>query len=135
LTVGVAERTEQVLEWLGFQSEVVQSDTELSMNLIVRDVFVARIIEGCNAISIIILFIAFVVGFAGKAKTTILFIISGSILIYTANILRIAAITIGLYKLPDYQHLLHDFLFPTLIYGLIFLLWIIWIKFFYINKK
>jgi exosortase family protein XrtF len=131
----VAERTEKLLDAVGFSSEVEQSETELSMNLHVRNVFVARIIEGCNSVSVIILFIAFVIGFPSRFRTTFLFLIVGSILIYTANIVRIAAISIALYKFPDYQYVLHDLLFPTLIYGLIFLLWIIWIRFFYRKQR
>lgn len=98
--------------------------------------FTARIIEGCNAISVIILFIAFIVAFSGKLKLTLLYILSGSILIYILNVFRIIFLTVLVYYFPNQEHLLHGVLFPLVIYGIVFLLWIIWVNKFsgYVSK-
>jgi hypothetical protein len=45
-----------------------ENKEETFIKLIYNHKYVARIIEGCNAISIIILFISFVVSFSGKLK-------------------------------------------------------------------
>jgi hypothetical protein len=52
-----------------------ENKEETFIKLIYNHKYVARIIEGCNAISIIILFISFVVSFSGK-KPTLLFILA-----------------------------------------------------------
>jgi exosortase family protein XrtF len=98
--------------------------------------YLARIIEGCNAISVIILFIAFIVAFSGKLKVTLLYIFVGSVLIYIFNIFRIIFLTILVYHFPHQEHLLHGVLFPLIIYGIVFLLWIIWVNKFsgYVSK-
>jgi exosortase family protein XrtF len=48
-------------------------------------------------------------------------------LIFILNIFRIALLTKGLYKYPEYGTFLHDILFPLVIYGVVFVLWIIWV--------
>ena len=90
--------------------------------------YVSRIIEGCNALSVIILFISFVIAFSGKLKNTIYFIISGSIIIHVLNITRIALLMVAFYNFPEANFILHDILFPLVIYGAVFILWIIWVN-------
>ncbi|MDP3311733.1 exosortase family protein XrtF [Lutibacter sp.] len=128
ITSNVAKQTNYLLKNLGYNISYEQHANELSVNLMINNHVIARVIEGCNAISIIILFIAFIISFANKFKPTFFFIIIGSSFIYIFNIFRIAIITIALYKYPEYEKFLHEILFPTLIYGATFLLWIIWVK-------
>ncbi len=98
--------------------------------------YISRIIEGCNALSVIILFIAFVIAFSGKLKHTILYIIGGSLIIHILNITRIALLMIAFYNFPEANTLLHDILFPLVIYGTVFILWVIWVnKFSFYAKK
>ncbi|WP_316635246.1 exosortase family protein XrtF [uncultured Flavobacterium sp.] len=88
----------------------------------------ARIIEGCNAISVTILFVSFVVAFSGKFKPTFLFILLGIFLIYICNVARIAFLVVLVYNFPGYAHFLHGVFFPLVIYGMVFVLWVIWIN-------
>jgi exosortase family protein XrtF len=135
LTKSVANQTKQVVKFLGYTSEIEQHTKEVSVKLFVNDKFVARVIEGCNAISIIILFIAFIVAFSSTFKATSIYILVGSVLIYGINIFRIALISIAIYEFPQYESILHDYLFPGIIYGTTFLLWFIWIRKFSKLKK
>lgn len=100
----------------------------LQYQIIYNGKYLARIIEGCNAISVIILFIAFIVAFSGKLKLTLLYILGGSLLIYVLNIFRIIFLTVLVYHFPNQEHLLHGVLFPLVIYGIVFLLWVIWVN-------
>lgn len=109
-------------------ARIMPHETEPSMKLYVKGQFVARIIEGCNSISLIILFVSFIVAFAQKLSKTLLFVFVGSVLIYTVNIARIVFLAWALYTFPEYQHLLHGVVFPGLIYGMIFLLWMLWVR-------
>lgn len=124
----VALQTKDVLNTMGYKAEVVKHSLEPSMKLLVRNNYLARIIEGCNAISVIILFISFVIAFSGKLKTTILFLLSGSVIIYVVNVFRIALLAIGIYHYPEYTDLLHSVVFPAIIYGMVFLLWMLWVN-------
>lgn len=135
VTKNVAFQTEWLLNKLGFIAEISQSDTELSMNLSMSKKPIARVVEGCNSINVIILFIAFIVAFSAKFKTTVLYILLGSLIIYTINILRIVVIAIAIYKFPQYESVLHEILFPLIIYGVMFMLWFIWIQKFSVHKN
>jgi exosortase family protein XrtF len=112
-----------------FENAVVEPHAaEPSMKLLVNGKFVARIIEGCNSISIIILFTSFVIAFAQKFKKTLLFLLAGAVLIYTVNILRIVFLAYALYHYPEYEKILHSVVFPGIIYGMVFLLWMLWVR-------
>lgn len=130
LTREVAVHVEKVANLLGYHASVEQHTDELSMKLSINGKYVSRIIEGCNSISIIILFLAFIIAFSGPVKSTILFGIFGSVLIYLVNILRIIGLSVMYYRFPEYQKVLHDLVFPAVIYGLVFVLWITWVTFY-----
>ncbi len=128
ITKTVANQAQFVLSSFGYDAEIEQHPEEISLRLLMNDQFIARINEGCNAMSIIILFISFIIAFANKFKATALYILFGSLIIYSSNIFRIAFIVIALYKYPKYQNILHDYIFPGIIYGITFLLWFIWVR-------
>ncbi|MEL0457307.1 exosortase family protein XrtF [Flavobacteriaceae bacterium SZ-1-7] len=132
----VAKQSEALLDSFGYNAEVLPHPDEPSMKVIVNGQYLARVIEGCNAVSIIILFLSFIVAFSGKFKTTFFYILSGSVLIYSVNLLRIVLLTIGLYHYPKYEDVLHTVIFPAIIYGMVFLLWIFWVnRFSKLNKS
>ncbi|HSD14675.1 MAG TPA: exosortase family protein XrtF [Flavobacterium sp.] len=127
-TRSVAVQSETVLQFLGKEAKVEQNVFEPCMNLIYKGKFVARIVEGCNALSVMILFAAFVFAFSGKWIKTILYILAGCLIIHILNVLRIVLLTMALYNMPEYEHLMHGVIFPLFIYAVVFVLWILWIQ-------
>ena len=124
----VAEQSSVLISGLGYKAEVIPHASLTSMQLFINQQYLAEIIEGCNAVGVIILFIAFVIAFAQKWKKTLLFIFGGTVILYGMNLLRIAILAIALYKFPEYQEFLHAIVFPGLIYGTIILLWMYWVR-------
>lgn len=124
----VSLQSEDLLNAFGYNTKVLPHPDEPSMKLILNGEFIGRIIEGCNSISVIILFLSFIVAFSGKLKTTFFYILSGSVLIYIVNLLRIVVLAIGLHLYPKYGEVLHTVIFPGIIYGMVFLLWIFWVN-------
>lgn len=135
LTNLVANQSEKLIDIFGYDTVIQPHPNEASMKLIVNGKFVARVVEGCNSISIIILFISFIIAFADKFKPTFIYILSGSVLIYSVNLLRIAILSIGLYNYPWRKDILHTVIFPMIIYGMVFLLWMLWVNRFSKKKK
>lgn len=135
ITKNVAQSTEWLLNAIGTKAHTEQHPRELSVKLFIEDQYVARVIEGCNSMSIIILFIAFIIAFKGTWKKTILFAFLGSISIYIVNIIRIALLSSGMLYFKQYEMILHDLLFPAIIYGYVFLLWVFWVNRFSNLKK
>lgn len=124
----VARQSRAVISSLGYEAGITPALDFPSMDLTVNGYFVARIIEGCNAVSIIILFISFMLAFFGKLKNTLLYLFAGVVIIYVMNIVRIAVLSVGIYELPQYAHFLHEVIFPLIIYGTVFVLWVLWIR-------
>ena len=135
LTHIVSLQTADILNVLGYKASVSQNPQEPSMYLILNNNYVARIVEGCNAVSVIILFLSFIVAFSEKFKTTFLYIITGSVLIYVVNLLRIVLLSIWMYHYPDQSEIMHGVVFPAIIYGMVFLLWVFWVNRFSNIKK
>lgn len=124
----VAKQSSVLIEWLGYSSKIEPHANDPSMKLYVNNEFLVRIVEGCNAASIIILFISFIISFAEKLKKTVLFLLFGGMVIYIVNIIRIAILTVMYYEYPQYQETLHNVVFPAIIYGMVFILWMIWVR-------
>ncbi len=123
----VARQSQQVLIEFDYPTRLEPHPDEPSLKLIIRDKYLARMVEGCNSISIIILFASFVIAFADHFKRTLLFLLGGSILIYVANLFRIVILSAGLYHYPWRREFLHEVFFPLIIYGMVFLLWMLWV--------
>lgn len=103
-------------------------ESQSSVKIILENTYISRVVEGCNALSVMILFVSFVVAFLGKWKQTIMFILLGVITIHILNVLRIAFLSIALLHYPEQESLLHEVVFPLVIYGVVFGLWVIWVN-------
>lgn len=126
-TALVTNQTVKAIQFFGYECEAKPHEAEASFKMFVNQKYIARVVEGCNAISVIILFIAFVFAFKGKFWKMLFFILGGTLLIHVLNIFRIALICIALLHYPQHQHLLHGVLFPLFIYGVVFVLWVVWV--------
>lgn len=124
----VGRNVQQVMQLFKCDIKIEKSLLYPYLEVWYNNKFTIRIVEGCNAISVIILFVSFVIAFSGKFKTTLLFIVTGSVLIYFLNIIRIAILAVLIFRFPEYTHILHGVLFPLIIYGLVFILWVFWVN-------
>lgn len=128
ITGMVGNHVDFVLQLVNPDSKVVPDFNKPQASIFYNGKITALLVEGCNVVSVLILFVSFVAAFSGKWKTTLLFIMGGSFLVYVLNIIRIALLTILLYHFPDYRVVVHDIIFPLFIYGVVFLLWIFWVN-------
>jgi len=124
----VAEHSKNLAVFFNYDVEIYPNTEEPAMNFYYNEKMMARIIEGCNGLSVIILFVSFVIAFSGKKRTTLLYVIGGSLLIYILNIVRIAFLCVFMFYFPEQEHFLHGVLFPLFIYGVVFILWVIWVN-------
>ncbi|CAN5392902.1 exosortase family protein XrtF [soil metagenome] len=126
----VSVQSEAVIEFFGYPAFITPHENEASMKLFINDYFFVRVVEGCNSISVIILFISFILSFFAGLRITLFYIFAGSVIVYVMNIVRIAILTIGIYEYPQHAELLHSIVFPLIIYGTVFILWLIWVRIF-----
>lgn len=127
ITRMVAGQAKSAVLFTGNDASIAPHAREASYRFFVNGESVARIVEGCNAVSVMILFASFIVAFSSTLKRTSLFIIGGVLVIHVLNIIRIALLSLGFYYYPEHKAILHDIVFPLFIYGVVFLLWIIWV--------
>jgi len=130
ITKQVAEHTNTFSNFFGFDSRIEQNENELSIKFFLEDQHIVNIVEGCSSVSIIILFLSFIIAFSGSIKDTIFFGIFGIVTIYLINLLRILLLAILYQKYPQYKYILHSLFFPSIVYGYVFILWVIWVKYF-----
>ena len=131
----VAEQTVVALHLFDLEASQNLNPFESNVQMFYKNYYVARIVEGCNGLSVIILFVAFVVAFKGRIKDTIIFIFLGTLIIHFLNITRIALLCILMYNYPKFESVLHGVIFPLIIYGIVFLLWVIWVNKFSVYAK
>ena len=128
ITQVVAHNAEKIISLFVMRVQADSVIHEPFVRMYFQNDYVLRIVEGCNGISVIILFISFIVAFSGRLKNTLLFIFGGSLMIYILNVLRIIALIVLLHYYPEHSHILHGVLFPLIIYGLVIVLWVIWVN-------
>jgi len=126
ITYLVAKQSHWLLNFMGHPSSITPLENWVNLYCGPHNFYV-RIVEGCNAISVIILFSSFCIAFSAYLGRTIIYVLIGSFFIYLFNIFRIALIVILVLKYPMWQRFLHDILFPVLIYGFVFILWCLWL--------
>ncbi|WP_310276711.1 exosortase family protein XrtF [Flavobacterium piscis] len=124
----VGRNVDQLMHLFNCDIKILKSISNPYLEVWYNNKYTLRIIEGCNAVSVIILFVSFVIAFSGKFKTTLGFILFGVLIIYVLNVIRIALLTVLLFHFIENEHILHGVLFPLIIYGMVFLLWIIWVN-------
>jgi len=85
------------------------------------------LLRGCLGRNIMGLFAAFIVAFPGKIRSKIWFVPLGLLIILFFNVLRIVTLCLTSKYFPKTQ-IDHHEIFNYVIYTVIFLLWIFWIK-------
>ena len=127
-TILVAKQAEMLLTAFNFKVVSGPSPNDASVVYYVSGKPFVRIVEGCNAMSVMILFVAFVLAFSGRFWRTVTFLSIGVLTIYVLNVLRIVLLTMGLFYYPEMKTALHDIVFPLFIYGVVFGLWVMWVN-------
>ena len=133
-SVFVGEQVTSVQNFFGISSKFEILENQQAARFIVIDKYVSRMVEGCNAISVMILFLAFIFAFY-KGFKTFIFAIAGLVLLHIMNVLRIAGLNWVLYFYPPEGKMFHDYIFPAIIYGSVVVLWLVWINYFALKKS
>jgi len=68
-------------------------------------------LEGCNAINVSVLFVAFLFAYKGSLKSTMIFALLGLLAIYIFNLLRVAGLFLVARFYPEQLYLMHKFVF------------------------
>jgi exosortase family protein XrtF len=127
MTTLVAEQASAFVNLMGEKSYIKEHPKQAAWIFYVNDKRVARVVEGCNAVSVMALFAAFIIAFSTTFKRTSLYILMGVVLLHILNVVRVGLLGIGLYYYKEHGPLLHDIIFPLFIYGVVVVLWVTWV--------
>jgi exosortase family protein XrtF len=86
--------------------------------------------DPCNGLNLFAVFTIFILAFPGRSQAKWWFVPAGILVIHIINALRIAVLSILAsinYELFNFQH---DYTFYVIVYGIVFLMWHIWVKYF-----
>ncbi|WP_370898799.1 exosortase family protein XrtF [Chryseobacterium gossypii] len=129
----IAENVRHVQNYFKYPTQLFNDVKGEQVWFYVKTEYTTRMVEGCNAVSVIILFISFIFAFYKGAKTFV-FVLISLVILYIMNVLRIVGLNIVVLDHKEYIKTAHDFVFPAVIYGSVVILWLIWIKYFALKK-
>jgi len=90
------------------------------------------IADGCNGLSLFVLFVGFIIAYPGKIYFKAIYSIIGIILIVLLNISRCTALALVHNTYPHLTEFAHHYLFNIITYAVVFYLWVQFVK---INQK
>lgn len=88
-----------------------------------------EIVDGCNGIAAIGLFLGFIFAYPGAWLPRIYFSIFGIVVIYLVNIVRIVTLCLIQVYYPSAFGFTHDYSTTAIFYIIIFVLWMVWVNY------
>lgn len=102
--------------------------SEQNTYLFKDNVPVVLIEHGCNGLILMVLFAAFIVAFPGPRKAKLWFVPMGILGIYAINSLRVIGLAVNHMFAKSSFDFNHKYTFTILVYGAIFVFWMIWVN-------
>ena len=127
VTIEVRRHTVWILDVLGYEAAMRPHTDEASVLVSVDGIDAVRIFQGCNGMSMFILFAAFIIAFTGTWRRTLWFIPAGLVFIHGSNLARLVALSLISLHYPQHMYFFHKYGFTIIIYVSVFLLWVLWV--------
>jgi exosortase/archaeosortase family protein len=93
------------------------------------------IYNGCSGLKEMAMFLFIMALFPGPWKSKLWFIPLSLVIIFIVVILRVVALILLFKYHPEQYSLFHDFLLNYLFFGIFFILWLFWVKFYYLKQR
>ncbi|MEX0856897.1 MAG: archaeosortase/exosortase family protein [Balneolaceae bacterium] len=123
LSLNIIGASAGFLEWIGYDVYTVNRIIGIG------EYGGIEIVDGCNGIAAIGLFLGFILAYPGNWKNRISFSIIGIGIIYLVNIIRIITLTVTQVEWPQFFEFTHDYSTTAIFYIVIFILWMVWVNF------
>ncbi|NPA42987.1 MAG: exosortase family protein XrtF [Chlorobi bacterium] len=127
-TLTTAKQVNAVYRFTGYRTEYQTLENPAEIGIREGNRWFVKIIEGCNGMSVIFVFLAFVWAFPAPRRQKLIFSLAGVLLIWVVNILRIYILGLVYRYRPEWFDFGHKVLFPASIYGMVVLLWVVWLR-------
>ncbi len=127
-TYTTAKQVNLVYRITGFPTHIHVLPDGKQIGIFRGEQWFVNIIEGCNGMSVIIIFLAFIWAFPSGIREKFKFSLIGILSIWLINILRIYILGLIYVYRPEWFDFSHRVLFPASVYIWVIVLWILWIK-------
>ena len=128
LNENIVKISQRVFGWFGYETfiEIESDHVILTRNLTLENsVWVG---DECNGFKLFSIFSIFIIAFPGNLISKLWYIPLGLVIIHAANIVRIMSLLLISDYNPAYLDFNHLYTFTIFVYGIIFLLWVMWIR-------
>ena len=127
-TAVVSEQTANLLSSVGYVTQTQQSVHGPYILLHWSEKNILAVYEGCNGLNVMIVFLSFLVGMGPYGKRMLWFVPFGLLIIHGMNLMRIGGLFfVAIYR-PAEFYFIHKYLFTAVLYVVVFLLWIWWLR-------
>lgn len=130
LTSHTAAASTQVLRWLGYEATFQDFPGEIgeqSYSLVrMGGKPLLSIADSCNALTLIVLFIGFIVAYPGNWIYKLLFIGVGSLVIFAINVIRALVLILNYMHNQATFEFNHKYTFTIIVYLCVFYFWMLW---------
>lgn len=117
------------LNLFGFETFLVDVYSRDFFNLIhLSDSQGVMVGPECDGLVVISLFVFFIIAFPGAWKKKLWYIPAGAFFLMLLNIIRISILAYLVKYSPEWLEFNHDYTFTLMIYGVVFLLWYVWVN-------
>ncbi len=123
LSLHAASASRTVLTWLGYEARVFGRVVWMDGTAGIE------VVNGCNGLAVIGLFLGFVLAFPGSARRRLAFIPFGILALYLVNVGRLAFLVLVQHYRPEWFDLVHQFAATGIYYVVVFGLWVAWAHF------
>ena len=130
----ISDQSAFLLNFTGYETVTKDFPSHETVQFYINGKVATRMVEGCNAVSVMIMFLAFVFAFY-KGVKTFYFAFAGIVLLYILNLFRIYVLNVIVVDFPVLTKHAHDYFFPAIIYGGVVVLWLLWINKFVITDE
>jgi exosortase/archaeosortase family protein len=96
--------------------------------LYMNGIKIVGVADPCNALELYVLYLGFLITFPSSLKRILLFSFAGILIIYIANIIRLAALAEMYMHQMVAVEIAHHYVFKIIVYALIFGLWVLFSK-------
>jgi exosortase family protein XrtF len=133
-TQWVTDQTAVVLTACGWPADTNDLVNKPITNLKHKGKNILAVYEGCNGINVMIIFVAFLFAFGPVSKLLFWFIPLGLAVIHLMNLARITLLFWVSIYMTDYMYFMHKYFFTAILYVVVFVLWVWWVRKFTFSK-
>lgn len=123
LSLNIIGSSAGFIEWIGYEVYTVNRIIGIG------EAGGIEIVDGCNGIAAIGLFLGFIIAYPGDWKNRLSFSVVGIGIIYLVNIFRVIVLTVTQVEWPQFFNFTHDYSTTAIFYIVIFVLWMVWVNY------